>query len=58
MGTAHRGFEHLRPQVAYALVEFVGEDRIAVIDEETVGIFRWDRIAHLLHRLSAPLSVR
>jgi hypothetical protein len=48
LGTAHRGFEHSQPQVAYALVELLGEDRIAVMDEETVGMIRWDRIAQLL----------
>ena len=45
LGTAHRGFEHLQPQVAYALVGFLGEDHIAVMDEETVGVIRWDRVA-------------
>jgi hypothetical protein len=34
--------------VAYALVEFLGEDRIAVMDEATVGTIRWDRVAQLL----------
>jgi hypothetical protein len=34
LGTSHRSFEHLQPQMEYTLVEFSGEDRIAVMYQE------------------------
>ena len=50
LGTPHGGLEHPQPQVAHALVEFPGEDRIAVMDEETIAVVSWNRITQLLHR--------
>ena len=48
--TLRRRFEHPESQVAYALVELLREDAVAVMDEEAVGMVRWNRFAQLLQR--------
>jgi hypothetical protein len=53
LGTSHWSFEGSHSQVAYTPVELLGEDRIAIMDEETVRLIRWDRFTQLLER---PLS--
>src|SRR5918999_6612346 len=50
LGTLHRGFEDPQSQVAYVLVESLGEDRIAVMYQEAVALVSWDRVTQLLHR--------
>jgi len=45
LGTSHWGFEDLQPQVAYTPVELLGEDRIAVMNQEPVSVIRWARLA-------------
>jgi hypothetical protein len=50
LGTPHWRSEYLQPQIAYALVELLGEDRIAVMNQETVWVISWDRSAQLLQR--------
>ena len=58
LGTPHRGFEDSQPQVAYTLVELLGEDRIAVMNQKTVRVIRWDRLAQLLERPLTPWDAR
>ena len=50
LGTSHGSFEDTQPQMAYTLVEFPGEDRIAVMDEEAIGMRNRDRFTQLLER--------
>jgi hypothetical protein len=50
LGTQWWGFQDPQPQVAYALVEFLAEDRIAVMDQETIAVVRRHRFAQLLER--------
>ena len=46
----HGGLEDTYPQMAYALVELLGEDGIAVMEQETRGVIGWDRLTQLLQR--------
>jgi hypothetical protein len=48
--TLGRGFQHPKSQVAYAVVERRREDTISVMDEETIGMVRWNRFTQLLQR--------
>ena len=48
LGTSHWGFEYPQPQVACTLVELLGENCIAVMDQEAVYVVRWHRFAQLL----------
>ena len=41
-------FQHLEPQMAYAVVELGREDTIAVMHEEAIAMVRWDRLTQLL----------
>jgi hypothetical protein len=34
--------------MAHTLVEFLGEDGIAVMEQETIGVIGWDRLTQLL----------
>ena len=48
LGTPHGGCEGPQPQVAYTLVELLGENGITVVDEEPVHVIRGDRFTQLL----------
>jgi hypothetical protein len=48
LGTLRRGFQNLQPQVTYRPVELLGENGIAVMDEEPVRVLRGDGFAQLL----------
>jgi hypothetical protein len=48
--TPHRGFEYPQPQVAYALIQLLREDRIAVMNQETVVMVSRHRVTQLLQR--------
>src|SRR5215510_7112481 len=43
-------FQHLEPQMAYAVVELGREDAIAVMHEEAIAMVHWDRLTQLLER--------
>ena len=43
-------FEDLQPQVVYVPVKRLGEDRIAVMDEEAEGVVSRNRFTQLLER--------
>ena len=45
LGTLRRGFQDLHPQVVYTPVQFLGEDRLAVMNQEPVRVIRWDYLA-------------
>src|SRR4029453_17890875 len=44
----HRRFEHPQPHVPNTLVHLFGENRVAIMDEEAIGMVNWDRLAKLL----------
>jgi hypothetical protein len=44
------GFQHPKSQVAYAVVRQCREDRVSVVDKETIGVVRWNRFTQLLQR--------
>ena len=41
-------FQYLQPQVLYRLIEILGEDRVAVMNEKSVGMVRGNRFTQLL----------
>ena len=50
LGTPYRGFEDSQPQVAYTLVEILGEDCITVMHQEPIAMRGRNGIAQLLQR--------
>jgi hypothetical protein len=46
--TLERGFQHLESQVAYAAFQLRREDTVSVMDEEAIGVVRWDCFPQLL----------
>jgi hypothetical protein len=50
LGTPYRGFEDSQPQVAYTLVEILGEDCITVIHQEPIAMRGRNGIAQRLQR--------
>ena len=43
-----RCFQDPQPQMAHLLIELWGEDAVPIMDQEAVGVVRWDRVAQLL----------
>ncbi|ETX05469.1 MAG: hypothetical protein ETSY2_22735 [Candidatus Entotheonella gemina] len=48
-GHPHWRFEHMQPYMAYPLVHGLGENRIPVMDENTVCVITRDGFSELLH---------
>jgi hypothetical protein len=48
LGTLRWRFQDPQSHVAYALVELMRENAVAVMDQEAVGVVRWDCFAQLL----------
>ncbi len=48
LGTLRWRFQDPQSHVAYVLVELMRENAVAVMDQEAVGVVRWDCFVHLL----------
>src|SRR5688572_31374779 len=50
LGALGWGLQYLQTEVAHTLVEVPGEDRIPIVDENTIGVVSRDRFTQLLER--------